>query len=489
VISLTRTLARSARVRALAVLSAFVSVMLAAGLLDGPAASAASPSNEPSATAGHGIGDPYFPNAGNPGYRVGHYSVQVRYRPRSRLLTGDTDVRLVPERRLGRLSLDLVLRAHKVWVNGVRAAFAQTAHELVVRPKHALRAGRPAIVRVRYGGHPIPLRFGGETPFERTATGAIAVGEPQIAAWWFPSNDHPSDKATFAFRLTVPQGLQAIGNGGLVGTHRHDGLTTWRWRLHRPMATYLAFAAFGRYDIERGVTGSGLPYLYAFEKGLGAQAKPARVSIRQTPTIVRWLSRLWGPYPYHNIGGVVPNVDLGYALENQTRPVYGRDMFGWGAARSLVAHELAHQWFGDRVSVRRWRDIWLNEGFATYTEWLWDAHSGGESPNHRLHRLYGVFEPASRFWNLRIGDPGPRRLFDEAVYLRGAMTVQAIRNRVGSRDFFEIARRWTHRGDGVGSTAEFARLAERVSGIDLGPLLHAWLESTGKPSRTGAHGL
>src|SRR4051812_867089 len=130
VISLTRTLARSARVRALAVLSAFVSVVLAAGLLDGPAASAASPSNAPSATAGHGIGDPYFPNAGNPGYRVGHYSVQVRYRPGSGLLTGDTDVRLVPERRLGRLSLDLVLRAHKVWVNGVRAAFAQTAHEL-----------------------------------------------------------------------------------------------------------------------------------------------------------------------------------------------------------------------------------------------------------------------------------------------------------------------------------------------------------------------
>ena len=211
--------------------------------------------------------------------------------------------------------------------------------------------------------------------------------------------------------------------------------------------------------------------------------------MRQTPKIARWLSGIWGPYPYKNIGGVVPNVDLGYALENQTRPVYGRDMFRSGAARSLIVHELAHQWFGDRVSVRRWRDIWLNEGFAMYSEWLWDAHTGDERPDHRLHRFYRVFEPASRFWDLHIGDPGPRRLFDDAVYVRGAMTVQAIRNRVGSRDFFDIARRWTHRGGGVGSTRELERLAERVSGENLHGLLHAWLYTGSKPARTAVNGL
>jgi aminopeptidase N len=436
-----------------------------------------------------GIGDPYLPNAGNPGYDVRHYAVGVRYRPGSGLLTGDTRVRLMPAHRLARVSLDLLLRATAVHVNGVRAAFSQTAHELIVTPRHPLRAGHVATVRVQYGGHPARKSYGGEAPFERTATGAIAVGEPQIAAWWFPSNDHPSDKATYDVRLTVPKDRQAVSNGALVSTRAHDGLRTWTWQLRKPMATYLAFAAFGHYDIERGRTHSGLPYLYAFEHGLGAQAKPARVSVRQTPKIVRWLSRIWGPYPYAQVGGVVPNVGLGYALENQTRPVYGRDMFRWGAARSLVAHELAHQWFGDRVSLRCWRDIWLNEGFATYTEWLWDAHTGGESPSQRLQRLYGAFERSSRFWDLRIGNPGLARLFDDAVYVRGAMTVQAIRNRVGSRDFFEIARRWTHRHAGVGSTAGFAQLAERVSGVDLHPLLHAWLYSTAKPSRTSAHGL
>ena len=436
-----------------------------------------------------GIGDRYFPNAGNPGYDARHYAVSVRYRPGSGLLTGDTRVRVVPNHRLTRISLDLVLHATQVRVNGVRTLFSQSAHELVVRPRAALRAGHVATIRVRYAGHPARTRYAGETPFERTATGAIAVGEPQIAAWWFPSNDHPSDKATFKLRLTVPRGRQAISNGAMVGMRRHDGLTTWYWRVRKPMATYLAFAAFGDYDVEHGLTNTGLQYVYAFERGLGPQAKPARVSVRQTPKIVRWLSGIWGPYPYKNIGGVVPNVDLGYALENQTRPVYGRDMFRSGAARSLIVHELAHQWFGDRVSVRRWRDIWLNEGFATYSEWLWDAHTGDEQPDHRLHRFYRVFEPSSPFWDLHIGDPGPRRLFDDAVYVRGAMTIQAIRNRVGSRDFFDIARRWTHHGDGVGSTRELERLAERVSGENLHGLLHAWLYSGSKPARTAVNGL
>jgi aminopeptidase N len=415
--------------------------------------------------------------------------VNVRYRPGARILTGDTRVRLIPRHRTEALSLDLVLRARSVSVNGVRAPFSQSAHELVVRPRHALPAGRVATVRVRYRGAPIGHWYGGEAPFEATATGAIAVGEPQIAAWWFPSNDHPRDKATFTLRLTVPRGRQAIGNGALVGRRHHSGLITWHWQAGKPMATYLAFAAFGRYDIERGTMSDGTKYLYAFERGLGRQARPARLSVRKTPAIVRWLSQTWGPYPYRNVGGVVPNVDLGYALENQTRPVYGRDMFYRGAARSLVVHELAHQWFGDRVSLRRWRDIWLNEGFAMYTEWLWGAHTGGEGPDHHLHRMYDAFEASNPFWDLRIGDPGPRRLFDDAVYVRGAMTVQAIRNRVGSRDFFTIARRWTHHGDGVGSTRELRRLVERVSGEDIQGLLRTWLYRGAKPARTAANGL
>lgn len=461
--------------------TALAALAAAAVLVSTLAAATAAP------RASSGVGDPYFPRAGNPGYDARHYAIDVRYRPASRVLSGDTTVRLKAERRLSRFSLDLLLRAHEVWVDGRRARFTQRGQELSIVPRRPVRAGHVAAVRVVYQGRPAQIRRGGESPFRPTPTGAIVVGEPQAAAWWFPSNDHPSDKATYAIALTVPKGFEAVSNGRLESTRVAAGLATWRWAVRQPMASFLAFAAFGHYDLQRG-RAAGLPFVYAWERGLGAQARPARASVRHTPQAVRFLERVWGRYPFDALGGVVPARSLGFALENQTRPVYGRDMFFWGVDRSVVVHELAHQWFGDRVSLRRWRDIWLSEGWATYSEWLWAAHRGGPSPKRELMRRYRLFEPSSAFWDLTIGDPGPRRLFDTAVYDRGAMTVQALRNRVGSRDFFTIARRWTH-GDGVGSTRELKRLAERVSGQQLDGLFRAWLYVGAKPARTAANGL
>jgi aminopeptidase N len=461
--------------------------LLIPALVDGPAAAA---SRAPSDTAGSrvGIGDPYLPLAGNGGYDVRHYTIRTHYQPGSRALSGRTTVTLVPKTRLRAFNLDLVLRASAVKVGRQRARFHQTRHELTVRPRTPLHRGERARVTVTYAGKPISRSFGGETPFEKTRTGAIAVGEPQIAAWWFPSNDHPRDKATYAINLTVPRGYEAISNGALVRQRDTRHMSSWQWRMSRPMATYLAFAAFGQYDVERGRAG-GRRFVYAFEKGLGAQAAPARRGVRMTPTMVRWLSSLFGAYPYRQIGGVVPNVRLGYALENQTRPVYGRDMFALGADPTLIAHEIAHQWFGDRVSVRGWRDIWLNEGFATYAEWLWRHHTGGPPPRREFLNIYHAFEPSSSFWKLPIGDPGRRRMFDEAVYQRGAMTLQALRNRVGARDFFRIARRWAHRNPGVGDTGDLKRLAERICGEQLDGLFRAWLYSGHKPAPTKANGL
>jgi aminopeptidase N len=434
-----------------------------------------------------GIGDSYFPSAGNPGYDARGYSIDARYWPARGKLAGTATIRIEAKTRLEKFNLDLLLHAGRVSVDGVRAGVRKRRHELTVRPARPIPRGDTATVRVSYRGKPAKIRYHGVRPLVRTRTGAVAVGQPDIAAWWFPSNDHPQDKAMFSIRLTVPRGMEAIANGALT-RHRSAGRTsTWQWSVGRPMATYLAFAAFGQYDIERGHAG-GRPYLYAFERGLGAESRPARASLRATPRIVAWLERTWGRYPYRQMGGVVPNVDLGFALENQTRPVYGRDMFGFGAARSLVVHELAHQWFGDRVSLRRWKDIWLNEGFATYSEWLWDAHNGGRSPQQRLMRFYRLFEASNPFWKLRIGDPGAARLFDEAVYDRGAMTVQALRNRVGRDDFFRITRRWTHGRDGVGSTRELTTLAEHISGEKLDGFFRHWLYAGTKPARTAENG-
>ncbi len=461
----------------------------AIGLGDGTRTAGGALTQTISAPSTTGIGDPYFPKDGNGGYDVRSYSIDVRYRPATGALIGTTRVRLTAKRRLERLNLDLLLRASRVWVRGDRTRFSQGTHELTVRPRPAIRKGRTVNVTVAYGGRPAGLSFNGESPFERTPTGGIAVGEPHIAAWWFPSNDHPSDKARFSIRLRVPPRMEAISNGRLLSRRVVGDTRAWRWAPDKPMTTYLAFAAFGQYRLERGHTAVG-PYLYAFENRLGRQATAAKRSVRRTAEVTRWLERRFGSYPYADIGGVVTAARLGYALENQTRPVYGRDMFAYGATSSLIVHEMAHQWFGDKVAVQRWRHIWLNEGLATYAEWLWHDHRGGPSPQRRLMRIYNVFGPGSGYWRLPIGDPGRDRIFDYAVYERGAMTTQALRNRVGTRVFFRILRTWVHDNrDGLGSTAEFKRLAERRSGEKLDGFFRAWLFSGKKPARTEANGL
>ena len=193
------------------------------------------------------------------------------------------------------------------------------------------------------------------------------------------------------------------------------------------------------------------------------------------------------PYPFTASGGVVDDAFVGFALENQTRPTYSPFFFGGPEGNDfVVVHELAHQWFGDAVAVDTWQDIWLNEGFATYAEWLWGEREGFETAQESFDGAYcEIPEEDTEFWGLAIGDPGPDRMFDFPVYLRGAMTLQVLRNAVGDEDFFDILQTWaTTHGGGNGSQAQFIALAESISGQDLGDLFDVWL-SPGKPAGYG----
>lgn len=469
--------------RAAGSLSAVV-VLMSTAQAAGPA-SEARPDRD--AVGAAGIGDPYFPKYGNGGYRVRHYDIRVSFNPKTERLGGTTVVKARATQRLTRFNLDLMLNASKVTVDGERARFWQRTHELIVRPKRAIRNGERMRIRVEYAGVPKRIGHHGIRPWITTPDGAVALGEPEIAAWWFPSNDHPADKATFDLRITVPRGRQAISNGRLAGVRRTAAKSTWHWVMPDPMATYLAFAAMGRYDLLRGKTRTGRPYLYAVAKGLGDRAKRrAKASLRKTARVTPFLVQRFGPYPFGPIGGVVPNGSIGYALENQTRPVYDPGFFENGGGESLIVHEMAHQWFGDAVAVKRWKHIWLNEGFATYAEWLWSGHHGRRTAHERFHRLYDRHGADDGFWNLKIGDPGPNRLFHGPVYDRGSMALHALRLRVGTKPFFRIARQWAHRNaDGLGTTPELKRLAERVSGTQLDGLFRAWLFSSNRPPLPG----
>jgi aminopeptidase N len=434
-----------------------------------------------------GIGDPSYPTYGNGGYDVTHYRLLLDYVPASGRLEGVATVTMVPAVPLRSFHLDLLLHTDSVVVNGVPARFVQREGELVVTPRTVLTAGAPARVEVRYGGNPGATKPKGISRWTTSPSGAVAVGEPEIAAWWFPSNDHPRDKATYDVDITVPAGLQAVSNGTLLGsTAAGPGATTWRWQERDPMATYLAFLAIGHYDLVRGRSGRR-PFLMALAQR--ATSPGARSSLSKTPAILDWLEEIWGPYPFDSSGAVVPDVKLGFALENQTRPVYSPGFFAKGPNDSVVVHENAHEWFGDSVSVTNWRDIWLNEGFATFSEWLWAEHRRTATAASLFTKAYRDHPADDQFWKLRIGDPDPGKEFDRAVYVRGAMALQALRTRIGDFMFFQVTRAWlAARKFGNASVEDFIRAVEQATGDNLDNFFSVWLFTAAKPLPTKVNG-
>ncbi|MFI7219004.1 M1 family metallopeptidase [Micromonospora maritima] len=425
-------------------------------------------------------GDPYVPGAGNGGYDVGHYALDVRYDPGDDRLTGTATVTATATEALSRFQLDLAgLDVDRVRVDGEPAAHRHDDAELVVTPEHGLPAGRRFTVEVTYGGVPKPLPDAalGDGGFHATGDGAIALGQPESASTWYPVNDHPSDKATYDIAITVPDGLAALSNGVPKGRTSTGGRTTWRWSEGSPMASYLTMLVIGDYRVTTG-THAGRPLVTAVASALPADG-PAAASVARTGEVADFLAARFGPYPFDAYGGVVVADDrIRYALETQSRPVYGPGFFTGGRPNTeVVAHELAHQWFGDSVSVARWSDIWLNEGFATYAEWLWAEHDGGRAVARTVADRYATTD-----WTRPTVDPGRAGMFGDAVYQRGALAVHALRRAVGDDTFFRILRGWLaqHR-DGNATTADFVGYAERTAGRPLRALLDAWLVGATPP--------
>ncbi|KQQ93335.1 hypothetical protein ASF62_16720 [Leifsonia sp. Leaf325] len=646
-----------------------------------------------------GIGDPYFPLSGNGGYDVKHYGLNIDYVPVTDVLTGRALITAKATQNLSRFDLDLHgLTVKSITVNGHKASWTRSGDELVVTPRSALRKGLPFFTTVTYSGVPQIYEDSvlGNAGFYNTDDGTLVAGQPFVAASWFPSNDHPADKALYSIRITVPRGVEALSNGKLLGHGRIGNKDQWIWNVDEPMASYLGTATIGQFDIDQrtvdgvryidavdpdlfaptvtartgtsfaysqraddgykrlsrtiavpaaggtlsfwmdravedgwdftfveaastgtdewttlpeqsGITtadagnsgcadllaqhpflghylgddGSGDPCLpegssgtwsaatgssdgwelwtldlsdyagqsidlaistvsdYVFQldgvavddvAGPGGQgttsfeadadtldgwivtgapagspgntndwivtdvgAAPIGVqvesSLAREPEVIDFLEQQFGPYPFDEAGGIVDDFEgLGFALENQTRPIYDQSFFSGTPEQGdgVVVHELAHQWFGDDVALKRWSDIWLNEGFATYAEWLWAEHEGYADPQAYFDDLHSA--PADdEFWTLTIGDPGPDAIFDGAVYDRGAMTLQALRLTVGDDAFFDIVQTWAHdKSGGNGTTAQFIALAESISGTDLEAFFDVWLFTGEKPSAPDA---
>ncbi|MGY0230931.1 M1 family metallopeptidase [Longispora urticae] len=462
----------------------FTAVAVAAVLLAAPGAATA---GGPGATPGSsGLGDTYYPDYGNGGYDVGHYDLKLGYQPATDHLDGTATITARATQHLSRFNLDFALSVSSVTVDGRPAAFAREgAHELVVTPATDIKRHKNFTVVVTYSGVPSSVVVNGFTSWKRVSDGALAVNEPESAWWWYPSNDHPLDKATFDVSIAVPDGTQAISNGVLkTEPYSVGGWTHWDWCTTTPTATYLAFMAIGKYDLVKGTGADGQPLITAYATNLGEYGAAARASIGRTPEIIAWGSTLFGPYPFEAQGGVAGPIDgIRFSLETQTRPVYGYRAWRNGPNTSIVAHELAHQWFGDNVSVHNWTDIWLNEGFASYAEWLWSEHENMGTAQQVFDETYAFYPADSPFWQVLPGDPGAADPFDAAVYDRGAMALHQLRLKVGDRKFFGILAGWgKHKKYCDGSIAEFRAYAERLSGQDLSGLFNTWLYTKGRPN-------
>ncbi|MET0491774.1 MAG: M1 family metallopeptidase [Actinoplanes sp.] len=447
------------------------------------------PAQAAPAPGGAGLGDEYFPDYGNSGYDVSHYDIRLRYYPESDRLTGTTTILATATQDLSSFNLDFVLDVASIRVNNRPATFAtQGDHELVVTPARAVLAGQSLTVVVQYSGVPSNKVAAGFTAWTRTPDGALAVGEPEIAWWWFPSNDHPSDKATFDVSVMVPDGVEVISNGVMPRDPVQEilGWKRWSWRSLHEQTTYLTYLAIGQYDVKTDIAPNGQLVYNAYSQLLTPDFRSAaEASVERTAEIVDWESGLFGPYAFEAQGGVVTPPDtLGYALETQTRPIYSSAFFRRGSNTSVIVHENAHQWFGDTVSVDQWKEIWLNEGFASYVEWLWSEEQGEGTAQEIFDYLYQT-EPAG-FWTVAPAEPGPSEIFGGAVYDRGAMTLHQLRLTIGDEDFFTLLRTWVAEHKyGNGDTAQFIALAEKVSGQQLDELFQAWLYTPAKPAVDG----
>jgi aminopeptidase N len=449
--------------------------------LAGAAPAVAAPTGTPGAGGG---GDPYFPRQGNGGYRVSHYRLGISYTPGTRRLSGTARIYARTTQALSRFDLDLRRNLHvrSVKVDGRSAHFAQPrskVQELVITPRHALRKHHRFVVDVVYAGtaRHVTDPDGSPDGFITTKDGAFVASEPQGSPSWFPVNDIPTDKATYRVYINVPNGLTAVSNGAFLGPARAGARTTWKWQLTKPVSSYLVTATIGRFDVHRGRTPAGIPYFIAIDPTVSAKAEPV---MSKLPAVVDYFSRKYGRYPFGQTGGIVDNApSVGYALETATRPVFDSP-----PDVATLSHELAHQWFGDDVTLRHWRDIWLNEGFAEFSSWLWDEHTGVKTARQHLKELLAIPASNTSEWLPPPAHPGDAAgIFSGSVYDRGAGTLQALRQKVGSATFFTILRGWLRAHPyGNATVPQFRAYAEKVSHRDLGHFFYEWLDKNGKPS-------
>ena len=437
-------------------------------------------------TGAAGAGDVYYPDLGNGGYDVQHYTLDLMIDVETNLLAATATIEAVAVHDLSAFNLDFLnLKIASLTIDGEATPYTHEGRELTIDLLNPIMTDQPFVIHVKYYGFPQSIRPEA-IPFEmgwsHYGTGIYVANEPSGAATWYPVNDHPTDKATYTFNLSVPKEYVAVANGVLEQTIQNGERVTYVWEARDPMASYLSTVHVNRFVLDETQTESGLTIRnYYPERYL----QEGIVAFRRQAEMIAFFETVFGEYPFEVYGAVVVDASFGFALETQTLSMFGREvLFGMGGdAEWIIAHELAHQWFGNYVSPAQWRDIWLNEGFASYAEWLWSEHNyGGDELENLVAQEY---ESASNiFWVPgRIGEPSRTNLFNAGVYQRGALTLHALRLEVGDAVFFDILQTWLQRyANSTATTDDFIALTRELSGRDLTAFFEGWLFEDALPA-------
>jgi aminopeptidase N len=427
----------------------------------------AKPAAQPGAI---GLGDAYYPTEGNGGYDVQHYDVDLTADVENQTLDVELTIEATAFHNLSAFNLDFEqLNISDVQVNGHPAEIDHVDDELTIQPETPLPAGETFTVQIDYSGSPVPKLVEGGGPPIGWFWGqdyAYVISEPFGASTWLPVNDSPRDKAA--------------ANGQLVETIAEGDQITYVWEANDPMASYLATVSIGDFHVQKESGPGGLPIVNYFP---ASRAEPLQEIFAPTAEMIDFFSKRFGPYPFESYGAIVVVAPASgpFALETQTRPIYNTSL----AREEVIAHELAHQWFGNSVSLEEWRDMWLKEGFATYAEWLWVAHAGGEEDFDELVQ-YGYRE-IERFAQsdayILPGQPPPDDLYSVSSYVGGALVLHALHQELGDDIFFDITRSYTERyRNSVASADDFITLAEEVSGQELSTFFDSWLYAKELPA-------
>jgi aminopeptidase N len=477
--------------------SALVAAAVLAGVaLTGTPANAGGHAPAPGAA---GLGDRLYPLLGNGGYDVQNYDLALRYAAKDpkQTVTGDVTITAVATQNLSRFDLDFGGGSvAAVAVDGRTAAVVRSGDELVITPKHYLSRGKRFRVTVR-GFTATPIEANADSPvgFVTTPDGTVLAGQPNSSHMLFPSNDHPRDKATYTITLTAPVGWTGVANGRHLADWARGGYLSSVYRESKPMASELVQVAVGDFVVRTRPAVNGVPIRDVVPRRLASTLLP-KADVERAQ--VAWMAQQVGPYPFEDYGSLVIDADLGFALETQTLSLYDTGLFGAPAfiLDPIMAHELAHQWFGDSVAPWSWSDVWQNEGHATWYELLYADQTGVFSqytgfPDREAYfkKVYSLGDQ----WRARYGPVAAPKssasvwdVFNPNVYDGGALALYALQQRIGTARFQQLERAWVSRYRGrSASTGDFTALASTISGQDLRGFLTAWLYSTATPPMPG----